>query len=395
MSTTPSDAPTSDIELFSDEALAEPYELYRQLRDLGPVVHLPAYDIYAIPRYAALRTVSKNWETFTSTAGVTLNDQMNRATEGILICSDPPEHRLMRKVLARPLRGQRLHSVRPLLEQEARAVVGRLVRRGSFEAVTELAQHLPVTVVSKLVGLGSFGREHMLEWAAAAFDAHGPDNARTRAAMPKVAELVDFAMHEATPENLDPDGWAAALYTAEAHGELQAGRCPFMMVDYIGPSLDTTIHGTSSAIWLFARHPEQWELMRQDPSLVRHAIDEVLRFESPIPRFTRVATRDYQIDGVTIPAGSRVMLLYGSANRDERRYECADRFDVTRRPSDHVAFGHGEHTCVGLNLARLEMQLVLDELVRTVERFELISYERALNSNLRGLARLEVRVHAA
>lgn len=393
--TTSSLAPTSDVALFTDDALAEPYEIYDELRDLGPVVHLTAHDVYAVPGYHAVRAISRDWETFTSRHGVTLNEEMNQATEGILICTDPPDHRVMRTVFERPLRPDRLATIRPVLEQEAKAVVDRLVPGETFDAVTQLAQHLPLTVVSRLVGLGDFGREHMLDWASAAFDAQGPMNARTRAAMPKMLEVVDFALHQATPDRLDPDGWAAALYDAARRGELPADRCPAMMIDYTVPSLDTTIHGISNAIWLFARHPEQWDLVRRDPSLIRHAINEALRLESPIQRFTRVATTDHEIDGVLLPEGSRVMLLYGSANRDDRKYAGADRFDVTRRPSDHLAFGFGEHACVGLNLARLEMQLLFTQLVEKVERFELLGYERALNSSLRGMARLEVRVHAA
>jgi cytochrome P450 len=271
-------------------------------------------------------------------------------------------------------------------------VVKALVEKGTFDAVREFAQHLPVTIVSKLVGLGDFGRDNMLDWAAAAFDAHGPMNDRTRAAMPKLAEFFEFATRKARPEALDPEGWAAELFAAGDRGELPAEKCPFMILDYAGPSLDTTIHGTSSAVWLFAQHPDQWDLVRADPLLIRHAINEVLRLESPIPRFTRVATSDHEIDGVTVPAGSRVMLLYGSANRDDRQYPDPDRFDVTRRPGDHLAFGYGEHACVGMNLARLEMQLMLDELARRAARIEIVGHERGLNSNLRGLARLDVRV---
>ena len=384
--------PVSDLELYSEEALHDPYEMYRELRDLGPVVYLSAYAMYAIPRYQPLREASLNWEVFSSANGVMMNDTINKAAEGIVLCSDPPEHQVMRKVLERPLRPDRLNDITPLIQQEATAVVERLVAQGTFDAATELAQHLPLTIVSKLVGLGDYGRERMLEWAAAGFDAQGPMNQRTIAAMPKARELIDFALNEAKPGQIDPDGWAAALYEAGERGELPPEKCPLMVIDYTGPSLDTTIFGTSSAIWLFAQHPEQWDLLREKPSLIRHAINEVLRLESPIQRFSRLVTRDYEIDGMTIPAGARVMLLYGSANRDERKYPEPDRFDITRRPSDQLAFGHGEHACVGMNLARLEIRSLLEALVQQVERFELIGYERAVNQTLRGLARLDVRV---
>ena len=391
MTTTTATAPVSDLELYTDEVLRNPYDTYRQLRNLGSVVYLSAYDMYAIPRYHALREASQNWEVFSSARGVMMNDRINKDVEGIVLCSDPPEHQVMRKVLERPLRPDGITAITPMIKQEAAAVVSRLVAQGTFDAATELAQHLPLTVVSRLVGLGDHGREHMLEWAAAGFDAQGPMNQRTVDAMPKAQELIHFALNDAKPGNIDPDGWAAALYEAADRGELPAEKCPVMVIDYTGPSLDTTIHGTSSAIWLFAQHPDQWALLRSDPSLIRHAINEVLRLECPIQKFSRYVTRDHEVDGVTIPSGSRVILLYGAANRDERKYPDPDRFDITRRPSDQLAFGYGEHVCVGMNLARLEIRSLLEELVQRVERFELLDSELAMNNTLRGLARCTVR----
>ncbi|MFF0222898.1 cytochrome P450 [Streptomyces sp. NPDC004629] len=381
----------SDIDLFTDEALRNPYPLYDELRHIGPVVHMPQHGVYAIPQYEPVREASLNWEVFTSTRGVTLNDGFNKATEGVLICSDPPDHRTMRKVFERPLLPAALKSIEPALKDEAAKVVQRLVEQGRFDAATELAQHLPLTIVSKLVGLGDRGREQMLDWAAASFDASGPINKRTTAALPKAQELIGFGLNEARPGTIDRDGWAAALFTAAERGELPAEKCPFMVLDYTAPSLDTTILATGSIIWLFAQHPDQWDLVREKPSLIRHAINEGLRLESPIQRFTRLTTREHELGGVVIPAGARVMLLYGSANRDERKYPAANTFDVNRKPSDHVAFGTGEHACVGMNLARLEIRLLLEELVPRVERFELVSAERRVNNMLCGFDKVEVR----
>ncbi|WP_029540235.1 MULTISPECIES: cytochrome P450 [Rhodococcus] len=383
--------PVSDLDLFTDSTLLEPYALYDELRELGPVVHLPAHDVYAITRYAPLREASIEWEVFSSARGVGMSDEFNKATEGVLICSDPPDHQVMRKVLERPLKADRLGEIEPFLKEEAATVVDRVLDKGTFDVVTELAQHLPLTVVSKLVGLGDYGRERMLTWAAASFDALGPMNARTAAALPKAQEMVGFALNEAHPGTLDPNGWAAALFAAADRGELPADKCPFMVMDYTAPSLDTTILGASNLIWLFATHPEQWDKVRANPSLIRHAINEGLRLESPIQRFTRLVTREHTLDDVTIPAGARVMLLYGAANRDERKYPDPTTFDVTRKPSDHVAFGTGEHACAGMNLARLEIRLLLERLVPRVKRFELGTTERALNNLLRGFAKLEVR----
>lgn len=383
--------PVSDIDLFAEEALREPYEHYSELRQLGPVVHLPALDVFAVTQYEALRDVSMNWEVFSSARGVGMNDDFNKATEGVLICSDPPDHQVMRKVLQRPLMPNRLRDIEPFLRDEGAKIVDQVVGKATFDAATELARHLPLTVISKLVGLGDYGHDRMLDWAAASFDALGPMNERTQSALPKAQEMVEFAMTQARPGVIDPEGWAAALFNAADEGALAPEKCPFMVMDYATPSLDTTILGTGSAIWLFANNPDQWDLVRADPSLIRHAINEVLRLESPIQRFTRFVTRDHDLHGVTVPAGARLMLLYGSANRDERKYPRPEVFDVTRKPSDHVAFGTGEHACAGMNLARLEIRILLELLASRVSRFEVVSSERLVNNLLRGFSTLEVR----
>ncbi|MFG3258248.1 cytochrome P450 [Streptomyces sp. NPDC048172] len=385
--------PVSDIDLYTPEARTDPYALYEELRALGPVVHLSRYDLYALPRYQEVRAALTDWRTFSSARGVFVDPGMNAQLEGITLCSDPPEHTAMRAVLGRPLRADRMREVRPTIEAEAERIVTELVGRGRFDAATELAEHLPMAVVSELVGLPDRGREKMLEWAAAMWDMQGPADERFEKAAPVVGEFMDFVAHEAVPGRISPDGWAAHLHEAADRGELPREKCPALMLDYVTPSLDTTILAITNAVALFAAHPEQWELLRADRSLIPHAINESLRLETPVPHFSRVLTEDHTIDGVALPAGSRVALLYGSANRDERHYPDPERFDITRRPSDHLAFGRGEHVCVGMHLARLEMGALLERLADRVSRFETVSSTPMINNGLRGLEHLEVTVH--
>jgi len=162
--------------------------------------------------------------------------------------------------------------------------------------------------------------------------------------------------------------------------------------DYMAPSLDTTIFAITSAVWLFAQHPDQWDLVRENPSLIPAAMNEVLRMEAPIQDFSRLAISDYNMDGVSIPAGSRAIAFYGAANRDEREYPDPDRFDVRRGPANHLAFGTGPHVCVGVYLARMEMTALFTALARRVRRFSLGDTERALHNILRGFTKLDVAV---
>jgi len=167
-----------------------------------------------------------------------------------------------------------------------------------------------------------------------------------------------------------------------------------MMIDYMGPSLDTTIFAIANAVALFAEHPEQWDLIRAEPKLIPSAINEVLRMESPIQGWSRYLERDAAIGGSVMPAGSRALILWGAANRDPRQFPNPDQFDVRRNPVGHLGFGGGPHACVGMNLAKLEISAVLEALAAKVRRFEITgAADRALNHVLRGFTRLEITVH--
>lgn len=387
-------APVSDIELYSTPALLEPFENYRALRDLGAAVWLSAYDMFVLTRFADVRAALANPAVFSSAGGVTMNQEMNDKLRGGLLCSDSPQHDVLRKIIERPVTMKALAELRQRVSDEAEVVVERLVAQREFDVATELAQHLPVTIVSELVGLPEEGRERMLQWAPANFDCFGPINERTTAAFPIVGEMVNYAFTQCVPGKLKPGGWAQMIWDAADRGEIDASICPFLMNDYMGPSLDTTIFATTSAIWLFARHPEQWRQVCANPALIPAAINEVVRIESPIQTFSRYVAQDHVIDGVTLPAGSRAIVAFGSANRDERKWGDPEVFRIDREASaEHLGFGFGEHQCVGANLARLEIRALLSALAKRVERFELVEMKRGVNNVLRGIEHCVVRVH--
>lgn len=385
--------PHSDIDLYADAALIDPYPLYRQLRDAGGAVWLDRYDMVVLSRYDDVREALKNWEVYSSAAGVTMNQPMNDALAGNTLCSDAPKHDVLRGVIQKPLMPVAVRALTEQIDAEADRLVERLVAKKNFDAAAELAHHLPVSIVSNLVGLPESGRERMLDWAAANFNCFGPLNERTTTAFDTVKEMIHYAYTEAVPGKLKPGGWAAMIYEAADRGEIRHEQCPAMMNDYMGPSLDTTIFAISSAVWLFANHPEQWKILCADPSLIANAVNEVLRLESPIQGFSRKVTQDHTVDDTVIPAGTRTIVLYGSANRDERKWQAPETFDVRRRASEHLAFGIGPHACVGMPLARLEIKAVLTALAKRVKRFELGETRRAMNNVLRGFEKVDVTVH--
>lgn len=386
-------APTYGADIYSDEALLEPYEHYRALRELGPAVWLEAHGAYAVARYAEARAVLLDAETFKSANGIALNEPANQAILGCTLASDGDLHATLRKVVAHRLTPRSLRPMRDLVGERADELVDGLVERGSFDAVADLARALPLSVVPDFIGWPEEGREHLLEWAGANFDSFGPLNARTERAFPRCGEMAAYGRELVETGNVLPGSLGAGVLEARDRGEVTTEQCMMLMLDYIAPSLDTTISAVGSAVWLFAEHPEQWDLVRADPGLIPNAVNEVVRIESPIRAFGRLAEIDTEIGGVPVAAGSRVLVIYASANRDERVFDRPDEFDVTRKNAvQQLGFGVGEHGCAGQGLARMEAESLLTALARSVSRFHLGTPERALNNLIRAFGTLPVTV---
>ena len=386
--------PTSELDLYSDDVLTDPYEHYRRLRDAGPAVWLERHNAWVVAHYDAVRTVLRNWATFSSASGVALNDPLNTAMSGNTLGSDPPLHDLLRNVVGSSMTAQALRPTKEMIESRAEELVERLMTQRTFDAVKDLAQVLPLSIVPDFIGLPQEGREHMLDWGEATFNAMGPLNERCIHALQMLPEVFGYARQIAASGDLQPGSFGAGVLEAQRDGRITEAQCPQLFTAYLVPSLDTTISAVGSAIWLFGRYPDQWNQVRENPSLIPNAFEEVLRLESPIQSFSRLATSDYDVEGISIPAGSRVVVLFASANRDERKWERPDTFDVTRNTSGHLGFGYGIHLCAGASLARLEGQAVLGALARRVERFELGTSTRKLNNVIRSLKTLAVTVHA-
>ena len=384
--------PSYEEDLYTDGAILEPYAHYKAIRDLGPAVWLARHRVWAFARYADVTAALRAHEVFSSAAGIALSETTNKAALGTTISSDPPRHDELRKLIAAPLTPAAVKLLRPAIMAAAETLVAGLLEKGTFDAAIDLAQHLPLNIVSHMVGLPEEGRENMLTWAAATFDLFGPENERTRRARPVIQEMRGYVASLAARDKVRASSWADRLLDHVESGAIPIEQFATLLRDYLGPSLDTTIFATSNLIWLFGLFPEQWDLVRAEPSLIRNAINEAVRLESPIRGFTRSLTRAFDMKDFVMPAGARVLLLYASANRDERKWEAPEQFDVRRPVMDQVGFGFGVHSCAGMHLARLEIECLVQALIPHVARFEVGTPVRAINNTLRGLASLPVRI---
>ena len=382
--------PSIEIDLWSDDVLANPYPAYAELRDLGPVVYDAERDVYILSRYDDVRSAVQDWERFSSASGVGVGEQGNRFGGSGILTSDPPRHDQLRKVMNPPLLARSLSDHQTFIDEVAARMVGDLVAKPSFEAVSELAQPFSIDVVSSLAGFPEEGREHFMRWADAGFNIMGPDNTLAQEGFAGFYEMFQYCFTTLTPDQLVDQGWGRQFYAAGDAGSVEPDACPGLVMAVVWAGMDTTVNSISSALYLFGQYPDQWNRLRADRSLLQSAIAEILRIEPPVQRFTRVTTSEVDVSGVTVPAGARVVLLFGSANRDERRFDQPDVFDITRNPVDHLAFGRGVHRCVGASLAQQEVKAVLDQFLDRVETIEVREAEWRRNNSLHGLERLVV-----
>ncbi|MCV7229486.1 cytochrome P450 [Mycolicibacterium komossense] len=388
-----SGVPVYQPDIYSTDAILDPYPHYHQLRELGEVVWLPRHRVYALPRYAQCKSALRDDTTFISGNGVAISPITNRLSHGTTLNSDGDIHDARRKLLAHRLLPRALRSISDTVDELAAKVVDDAVTRGQIDAVTDVASALPLAVVPDLVGWPTHQREHLLDWAGATFDILGPLNRQAVTAIPATVQMLRFTRRVVKQRNVIDGSMAHELLLAADEGKLGHGELPALMVDYIAPSLDTTIGAISNALYLFGTHPEQWEILRADPRLITNAVNEVLRFESPLRAFARETRCATHIGDTALSAGSRVLVMYGSANRDEREWERPELFDIRRDSGRHLGFGHGTHACAGQGLARMETSAMLRTLLERVERIDLLSPPTwAVNNIIRRPEALPIRL---
>ena len=381
--------PVYHDDFYSDEVISNPYPVYQKLREQGSAVWMQQHDCWALTGFKAVKEGLGNAAVLSSASGCMFNNPMNAAADGIMLCTDDPQHLELRRIFAAPLLPGSIAKLKNQFQALTKTLVATLKQRKEFDVVTDLAQVLPLTVVTELVGLSDEGKDNMLDWASAIFNAFGPlPNQRTEDGLAVTRQVLEYVHSPETQKNLKKGGLGARLFDFVDKGRISQHTAESMLVDYLTPALDTTISGVSALVWKLGQHPEQWQHLRRNPALIPNAISETIRLESPIRAFARHAVEDYTVDGVTIPAGSRVAMLYGCANRDERYWENADQFNLQRENSGQVGFGFGSHMCAGMHLARLEIHCVAEALVAQIEHIEVGQPEHVVHNTIRALGRL-------
>jgi 4-methoxybenzoate monooxygenase (O-demethylating) len=388
--------PVSSVDPFSHAFMHDPYPHHQAMREAGPVVWLEQYGVWAMARHQEVCDALTDWESYCSSAGVGLSDFRKEPPwrpPSIILEADPPLHTRTRAVLTRVLSPAAINVLRTRFEREAEALVARLVEQREFDGIGDFSEAYPVKVFPDAVGISEHGRENLLPYGSMVFNGFGPRNDLFYAAMADAGPVREWIMANCSRAALAPDGLGMQIYQAVESGELTEDEAGMLVRSFLSAGIDTTVYSLGNALYCFATNPAQWSLLRENPKLIRGSFEEVLRFESPVQCFFRTTTREVDVGGVRLGDGDKVLLMFGAANRDPRRWDNPDTFDVTRRAAGHMTFGTGIHGCVGQAVARLEAEAVFSALARHVQAFELTGEPtRRLNNLLRGFDTLPLRI---
>ena len=379
---------TVDADPFSPEILTEPYEFYRELRDASAVAYFPQHDAYALTRYQDVRDALSRSDVYSSASGVGLNEIINGVKKN-LIQTDAPDHDRLRRVLGERLGPRAIRPLREIVRQKAQTIVDGVLSMGSFDAIREIALALPVSVIIDFVGYPPEDREKLSVLGYNVFNAFGPPNDLLPYALGKFEEMMSYLLTEATVDRLRPGSMGADVYAAADRGDIDPEEAVQLMVAYTTAGMDTTMSAIGTAIYLFGTYPDEWDKARANPLAVRAAMNEVLRYDAPIQWFSRLTLTDYEVDGILLPAQSRVILYMGSANRDERKWDNPDQFDISRDAGGQLAFGYGLHGCAGQALARLEFEELFCALADRVARIEIQNPQWPIHNLLRSISSMQ------
>jgi cytochrome P450 len=391
----------SDFDPFSQEALLNPFGFHAQLRKQGPLIWLEKYNIWCAARYDDIRSILLDHGNFSSAGGAGLPNYFKQKPwrrPSLLLETDPPLHESAHRVVARTMSPGAMKKLQEGFRRSADELIQKLVERGTFDAARDIAEVFPFTVFVEALGIDNDGGDALLRYAEMVFAGFGPENDFFRSAMSHAPRVLPWIERKCQRDALRPGSFGSQIYDAADAGEIASEDVPLLVRSFLSAGLDTTMSALGTMIHCLATHPQKWELLKNDsPALIRPTFDEVVRYDPPVWALFRTALTDTEYAGTRIGKHEKVLLLVGSANRDESRWSNPDRFEITRRASGHIGFGTGIHGCVGQMVARLEGEAILFALSsRRVKSIQLAGEPiRRMSTGLRAFSSVPVSVCAS
>jgi 4-methoxybenzoate monooxygenase (O-demethylating) len=372
--TSQAEAPLLDVDPYAVDVLRDPYTFHHALREAGPVVRIAPHDVYAVGRHEEAAQVLTDHERFTAAGGIGIQDIRKPGEFRIpnrLLENDPPNHTSIRVNLTKILSPIVIRRWRDHFEREATALAQELVERGTFDGVEDVAEAYVLRVFPDAIGV-DLPREKVLAISEMRFNQSGPQNDLYHRAMAKAQPYLEWYENSTKRESVRAGSIAELLFEAEDRGEFDEGIASNMVRTFVGGGTDSTITGIGHTLNLLAQNPDQWAVLKADPSKVKTAFEEALRLETPFQVTYRTTSGvGVELSGVTLDPDTKIGVWLGSANRDPRKWQDPDRFDVTRDTTGvHLGFGVGAHNCIGQMLARLESEAILKAIVMAADRLE-------------------------
>jgi cholest-4-en-3-one 26-monooxygenase len=341
----------------------DPFPAFTWMREHAPAYYDEASGVWGITRYADIREISKDPDTFSNAGGI----RPDSDALPMMIDTDAPEHVRRRRLVSEGFTPRRIRESEEGIRAICDAIIDRVCEAGTADFVRDIAAPLPMIVIGNMLGVAPEDRDDLLRWSDDMLKALGsPDPGAMDVAAVAAMEYAEYIT--AVAEQRRRDSQSDDLIGTLVHAEIEGDRLDQSSIIYesllilIGGD-ETTRHVISGGMYELLTHPEQYARLAGDRSLMPSAVEEMLRWVSPIKNMARQMTRDVEFQGETLRQGQKLLLLYPSANRDERVFDDPERFDITRSPNDHMAFGFGSHFCLGNRLARMELSVMFDRLL--------------------------------
>ncbi|HEX4376521.1 MAG TPA: cytochrome P450 [Steroidobacteraceae bacterium] len=384
-----------------DKAFADdPYPIYRQLRDEAPVYHCEPLKFWALSRYADVLEAHKDFKTFSSAGGVTIEGY--EVGTPLLIIKDPPEHIWHKALITRVFTPTRMAALEPFIRQRVVSLLEQCARKPEFDFVQEFAVQVPLEVISELIGIPREYRQEIHDLSTRMLTRDSATG------MMEIAQIMGTLLatygglvqeRRTNPRN-DPISHLIESEVQDEQGvprRLDDHEMAFRFSELAAAGHETVAKAIPNGAMAFQRFPGERQKLLDRPDLLPSAVEEILRFDPPSQLQGRLTTHDVTLHGMTIPAGSKTMLLTGAATRDERKFDQPDVFDISRvAPVDSIFFGFGIHRCLGVHLARLELRIAFEELFKRYPNFEVASERatRSVLSNVRGVSTLPAALNS-
>jgi cytochrome P450 len=362
--------PSTDEDVFSRASVLDARAVDDRLREMAPVVWLNRENIALLGRWEHVSEGLRDWESFSNTSRPWHDP--NSVRPEILLTDDPPKHTRVRAILGAALSPRQLKVMEAHFHKIAAEQVEALLARSGQEidAVADITAPFVHKVLPDIIGMPNEGREQMSAFGHAVWATMGPMNELFDEAMTGAQPLLEWAAWACGREQLDPDKLGMQMYAAADRGEVTEVEAHLLVMTILSAGADTTVITMANAIRAFCQFPDQWKALQAEPSLLRNAFDEALRWDSPSRMAGRITAKDVEIDGHVIPAGTRCGLMFAAANRDPRKWADPERFDIRRDLRGQLGWGYGIHSCVGRTLAQLEADALFGALIARIDRFE-------------------------